>query len=330
MQETWVPSLIQEDAAEHRSLWATAIEPVLQSLEITSTEPMCCSCWSLSALEHVLHSKRSLHNEKPALHFGQPSSLLSNCVCVILIATYLPQGPKSFSPCFPSADVLASSFLEMSNKIIIAAIIYAAATALGWYSMYPSSESCVSVTLFCRWWNQSLKRPCFFETVACALQITVQAFDPRTAHLQDELLVLRSSSLKICLCLDPWVLEEEKFFRPKASSSILILISSFLSAPHFSGSAPSPLMWLSPSSLQRQAVCLASPTHSGVICLLCFFVNLSIWPPFLLLHEFLGLSCHLFHEPSLAPFLAPSYFLLDGQPGLSPPLLFLCLGQCPE
>ena len=40
-------------------------------------------------------------------------------------------------------------------------------------------------------------------------QVTVQTFDPRTAHLQVELLVLLSSSLIICLCLDPWVLEEE-------------------------------------------------------------------------------------------------------------------------
>lgn len=61
-------------------------------------------------------------------------------------------------------------------------------------------------------------------------QVTVQTFDPRTAHLQVELLVLLSSSLIICLCLDPWVLEEEKFFQPKVSSSILVLISSFLSS----------------------------------------------------------------------------------------------------
>ena len=166
-------------------------------------------------------------------------------------------------------------------------------------------------------------------------QVTVQTFDPRTAHLQDELLVFLSSSLKICLCLDPWVLEEEKVFQLKVSSSILILISSFFSALCFFGSAPSPLIWLSPSSLQRCAVSLASPTHSCVICLLCFTVNLSIWPPFLLLHELLDLSCHLFHEPSLAPSVAlcvlGSLLLpLGWAPGLSPPLLFLCLGECPE
>ena len=148
-------------------------------------------------------------------------------------------------------------------------------------------------------------------------QVTVQTFDPRTAHLQVELLVLLSSSLIICLCLDPWVLEEEKFFQPKVSSSILVLISSFLSAPCFFGSAPSPLTRLSASPLQRRTVSLASPTHSCVICLLCFTVSLLIWPPFLLLRELFGLSCHLFREPSLRPpwlcvALTPFYFLLDG------------------
>ena len=52
------------------------------------------------------------------------------------------------------------------------------------------------------------------------------------------------------------------------------------------------------------SVCPASRTHSCFICLLCFTVNLSIWPPLLLPHALLGLSSRLFHEQNLAPFLA--------------------------
>ena len=72
-KSTWqfrVRSLIGEDptycrAARpvHYSYW-----PQFQSLRSTTTEPMWCSCWSLSALESVFRPKRSHRNERPMHH----------------------------------------------------------------------------------------------------------------------------------------------------------------------------------------------------------------------------------------------------------------------
>ena len=53
-------------ALKELCLCATTIEPVLQSPGATTTEPMCCNCWSPSALEPMLCNKESHCNEKPA------------------------------------------------------------------------------------------------------------------------------------------------------------------------------------------------------------------------------------------------------------------------
>ena len=37
------------------------------SLQVTTTEPSCCNFGRLGALESILHSKGSHHNEKPVL-----------------------------------------------------------------------------------------------------------------------------------------------------------------------------------------------------------------------------------------------------------------------
>ena len=55
-------------AREQLSQCTTTIEPVLQSLEAATTDPMCQKYRSLHALEPMLHSKRSHRNEKFTHH----------------------------------------------------------------------------------------------------------------------------------------------------------------------------------------------------------------------------------------------------------------------
>ena len=52
-------------ATEQISLGATTIEPVLQSLRATTTEPSSCNYRSLKTLEPMLSTKRSRYSEKP-------------------------------------------------------------------------------------------------------------------------------------------------------------------------------------------------------------------------------------------------------------------------
>ena len=52
-------------AVEQLSPWVTTIEPMPKSPGATTTEPVCHNYCSLCALEHVLCSKRSHHEEKP-------------------------------------------------------------------------------------------------------------------------------------------------------------------------------------------------------------------------------------------------------------------------
>ena len=72
------PGRSHRDAMEQLSPCATTTEPVLWSLEATTTEPMCRKYWSQHTLEPVLCNKRSHHSEKPA-HY--------NCEWPLLAAT---------------------------------------------------------------------------------------------------------------------------------------------------------------------------------------------------------------------------------------------------
>ena len=54
----------------------TIVEPVLQNPGATTTEPRGCSYWSQSALEIVLHNKRSHRNEKPT-HCNEEQPLVT-------------------------------------------------------------------------------------------------------------------------------------------------------------------------------------------------------------------------------------------------------------
>ena len=67
MQETKFQSLIWDDPTCHRATKRLSHNywPVLSSPRATATEPMCCNCWSLRALEPVLCNQRSQCNGKP-------------------------------------------------------------------------------------------------------------------------------------------------------------------------------------------------------------------------------------------------------------------------
>ena len=127
----------------------------------------------------------------------------------------------------------------MSNKIIIAAIIYEAATALGWYNMYPSSASWVSVTLFCRWWNQSFKRPW-------------TSFKSQCRHLTPGLHISRMNSLYFYLL--PW-----KYV------SVLIP-GSWRKKSSFNPKFPPPSWsWFPPFSLHLASLALPLPLSYGSV-----------------------------------------------------------------
>ena len=55
IQETWVPSLVQEDSTYHK-----ATKPMCHDYWV-----VCHNCWSLCTIEPVFCNKRSHHNEKP-------------------------------------------------------------------------------------------------------------------------------------------------------------------------------------------------------------------------------------------------------------------------
>ena len=68
MQDTWVPSLIQEDP-----ICCRTAKPKHHNYKASSLEPRSCTYWTHalqllkpSTLEPMLHNKRSHHNEKPA------------------------------------------------------------------------------------------------------------------------------------------------------------------------------------------------------------------------------------------------------------------------
>ena len=60
---TWVWSLVQEDSTCHRA--TTAIESVLQSRGMATTEPKSCNYLSPCTLEPVLYNKKSRFSKKP-------------------------------------------------------------------------------------------------------------------------------------------------------------------------------------------------------------------------------------------------------------------------
>ena len=82
-------------AMEQPSPWATTIEPVLKSLGATTTEPMCCNCWSLRAREPELHSKRSHCNQKPVHGY-----YLVHCTHTIVCLPFISQRTLGLLPHF--------------------------------------------------------------------------------------------------------------------------------------------------------------------------------------------------------------------------------------
>lgn len=216
---------------------------------------------------------------------------------------------------------LASCFLEMSNKIIIAAIIYAAATALGWYNMYPSSASWYQKANLFADDEAEQKRPWTFFKLQCrhlTPGLRISGWTPCTSiFFPDNMSVLIPGSWR-----------KKSSFQPKVSSSIFDpLISSFLSAPFFFGSTPSPLLQAPVPPPYKDARCpwllntLLRHLPPFVSLLTCWFGHLfcsfvSFWP------VLSPVPC----EPSL--FLAlcglGSLLLPPGwAPGLSHPFYFL-------
>ena len=55
-------------AREHLNPCTPALDPMLDSLGATATEPMPCNCWTRYNLEASLHKKRSHCSEKPTHH----------------------------------------------------------------------------------------------------------------------------------------------------------------------------------------------------------------------------------------------------------------------
>lgn len=271
---------------------------------------------------------------RPSLPLGLPSGHLGLCICRISLAAHFPQGPKPFS----SAYALASCFPEMSNKIITVALSYAAATSTGLMPQIRFSCEVLSITLFCRWWHLELSEAFNF------FQVTMPALGPRAAHLQYELPMLLSS-LKICLCLDLWSWRKKRSCSPVFS---LHLDLGFLWSPtalhSISYFLPPSCSPASPPSLP------SSPTNA--FGPRCFTNTLLSHLPLLLRYQFAerkivsswpssaasntpGLSSHLLHEQSLAPFLncvswSPRCSLKDGTMSTSYPFVSQCLGQCPE
>lgn len=152
---------------------------------------------------------------RPSLPLGLPSGRLWLCICRIPLVAHFPQRPKPFS----SAYALASCSPEISNKMVIAALSYAATTSAGLMRQIRFSCEVPINDLVLQMMTPELREAFNF------FPVTMPASGPRAAQLQYELSVLLSS-LKICLSISG--LEGRKVLAAQFFSFILILVSSVL------------------------------------------------------------------------------------------------------